>query len=266
MKNIYDDIKNWIEYTRETETVLISNKSAVKNSEFWNKIEYHFRTIIDKAIGYCRTIIDDLELVKDAIERNCITKKEVLLLKKIGKNSIELQNEYSKAYHYDESWHDYGNTDFEKVERIYADGGDLFVTLWDADDAAARLEDYMINGQIINNNINIHGNVSSSQIQQGTSNSTQTLDVSNSFDYDMVLDALNRIKRVTLNEEFNVDFGDKSPKVNQIVEETIKMIENKKEPNEIKEHLNTLKNLVIGVSGSVLANGICAFITNLPIW
>ena len=82
LENIYDDIKNWIEYTRETETVLISNKSIVKNSEFWNKIEYDFRTIIDKAIRYCRTIIDDLELVKDAIERNCITKKEVLLLKK----------------------------------------------------------------------------------------------------------------------------------------------------------------------------------------
>ena len=266
LENIYDDIKNWIEYTRETETVLISNKSIVKNSEFWNKIEYDFRTIIDKAIRYCRTIIDDLELVKDAIERNCITKKEVLLLKKIGKNSIELQNEYSKAYHYDESWHEYGNTDFEKVERIYGAGGDLFVMLWDADNAATRLEDYMGNGQSINNSLNIHGNVSSSQIQQGTSNSTQTMDVSNSFDYDRVLDALNEIKRVTSNEEFNVDFGDESHEVNKIVEETIEMVEKQKEPNEIKEHLNALKNLVIGVSGSVLANGISALITNLPIW
>jgi len=126
--------------------------------------------------------------------------------------------------------------------------------------------DYMGNGQIINNNLNIHGNVSSSQIQQGTSNSTQTMDVSNSFDYDRVLDALNRIKRVTSNEEFNVDFGDESPEVNKIVEETIEMVEKQKEPNEIKEHLNVLKNLVIGVSESVLANGIYALITNLPIW
>jgi hypothetical protein len=266
LENIYDDIKNWIEYTRETETVLLSNKSAVKNSEFWNKIEYNFRTIIDKAIRYCSVIIYDLELVKDAIERNCITKKEVLLLKKIGKNSIELQNEYSKAYHYDESWHEYGNADFEKVERIYEDGGVLFSTLWDADNAATRLGDYMGNGQIINNSLNIHGNVSSSQVQQGTSNSTQTLDISNSFDYDRVLEALNEIKRLISNEEFNVDFVDKSPKVSQIVEETIKMVENKKEPNEIKEHLNTLKELVIGVSGSVLANSIYALITNLPIW
>ena len=138
--------------------------------------------------------------------------------------------------------------------------------LWDADNAATRLEDYMGNGQSINNSLNIHGNVSSSQIQQGTSNSTQTMDVSNSFDYDRVLDALNEIKRVTSNEEFNVDFGDESPEVNKIVEETIEMVEKQKEPNEIKEHLNALKNLVIGVSGSVLANGISALITNLPIW
>lgn len=75
LENIYDDIKNWIKYTRETEAVLILNKSAVKNSEFWNKIEYNFRAIIDKAIRYCGVIIHDLELVKDAIERNCITEK-----------------------------------------------------------------------------------------------------------------------------------------------------------------------------------------------
>lgn len=189
-----------------------------------------------------------------------------MLLKKIGKNSIELKNEYSKAYHYDESWHEYGNTDFEKVKRIYEEGADLFVTLWDAANAATRLKDYIINAQISNNSFKIHGNVSALQIQQDTSNSTQTLEVSNSFDYDMVLDTLNRIKRATSNEDFNVDFGDKSPKVKHIVEMTIRMVENKEEPNEIKEHLSALKNLVIGVSSGVLANGICALITNLPIW
>lgn len=266
LDDIYIDIKNWIEYTQETKEFINSQYEIVKSSRLYNSIDYDFLAIIDSTILYCDTILYDLNLVRKAMEQGCITEKEISLLRKIGQESLTLNHKYGLTYKSDTSWHDYGNAEFEEVEKIYAKGRDFFVTLMDADNAAARLEDYMGNGQIINNNLNIHGNVSSSQIQQGTSNSTQTMDVSNSFDYDRVLDALNRIKRVTSNEEFNVDFGDESPEVNKIVEETIEMVEKQKEPNEIKEHLNALKNLVIGVSESVLANGIYALITNLPIW
>lgn len=266
LEDIYIDIKNWIEYTQETKEFINSQYKIVKSSRLYNSIDYDFLAIIDSTILYCDTILYDLNLVRKAMEQGCITEKEISLLRKIGQESLKLNHKYGLTYKSDTSWHDYGNAEFEEVEEIYAKGRDFFVTLMDADNAAARLEDYMGNGQIINNNLNIHGNVSSSQIQQGTSNSTQTMDVSNSFDYDRVLDALNRIKRVTSNEEFNVDFGDESPEVNKIVEETIEMVEKQKEPNEIKEHLNALKNLVIGVSESVLANGIYALITNLPIW
>lgn len=264
--DIYIDIKNWIEYTQETKEFINSQYEIVKSSRLYNSIDYDFLAIIDSTILYCDTILYDLNLVRKAMEQGCITEKEISLLRKIGQESLKLNHNYGLTYKSDTSWHDYENAEFEEVKEIYAKGRDFFATLMDADNVAARLKDYMGNGQIINNNLNIHGNVSSSQIQQGTSNSTQTMDVSNSFDYDRVLDALNRIKRVTSNEEFNVDFGDESLEVNKIVEETIEMVEKQKEPNEIKEHLNALKNLVIGVSESVLANGIYALITNLPIW
>lgn len=266
LEKIYIDIKNWIEYTQETKKFINSQYEIVRSSRLYNSIDYDFLAIIDSTVLYCDTILYDLNLVRKAMEQGCITEKEISLLRKIGQESLKLNHKYGQTYHSDTSWHDYGNAEFEEVEEIYAKGRDFFVTLMDAENAAARLEDYMVNGQIINNNLNIHGNVSSSQIQQGTSNSTQTMDVSNSFDYDRVLDALNRIKRVTSNEVFNVDFGDESSEVNKIVEETIEMVEKQKEPNEIKENLNALKNLVIGVSESILANGIYALITNLPIW
>lgn len=44
------------------------------------------------------------------------------------------------------------------------------------------------------------------------------------------------------------------------------MIEIKEEPTKIKESLSVLKDLAIGVSSGVIANGIYALITQLPIW
>lgn len=44
------------------------------------------------------------------------------------------------------------------------------------------------------------------------------------------------------------------------------MVETKEEPKKIKKMLSTLKDLTIGVSGSLIASGICGLITQLPIW
>ena len=140
------------------------------------------------------------------------------------------------------------------------------MTMQDASNAAARLEDYMEKGQITNNTLSIHGSVSGSQIQQGTTNSTQAMEVVNAFDYAQVLDVISKIKRSTQSEDFNIDFGEKSVEVKQIIDDTLRMVETKEEPTKIKKMLNTLKDLTIGVSGSLIASGICGLITQLPIW
>ena len=92
------------------------------------------------------------------------------------------------------------------------------------------------------------------------------MEVVNAFDYDQVLDVISKIKRSTQSENFNIDFGEKSVEVKQIIDDTLRMVETKEEPTKIKKMLNTLKDLTIGVSGSLIASGICGLITQLPIW
>ena len=92
------------------------------------------------------------------------------------------------------------------------------------------------------------------------------MEVVNAFDYDQVLDVISKIKRSTQSEDFNIDFGEKSVEVKQIIDDTLRMVETKEEPTKIKKMLNTLKDLTIGVSGSLIASGICGLITQLPIW
>lgn len=267
LQDIFDDIVGWIQYTTDKKSFLLSQKSIVEKSGFWDKIAFDFQLTILSTISYFDTIIFDLNIIKTAFTENRITEKEVKLLRNIGVKAISYNHEYGRTFREDKrDWHDYGNPDFREVEEIYGRGRDYFVTMQDASNAAARLEDYMEKGQVINNTLSIQGSVSGSQIQQGTTNSTQAMEVVNAFDYAQVLDVINKIKRSTQSEDFDIDFGEKSVEVKQIIDDTLSMIETKEEPTKIKKMLSTLKDLAIGVSGSLIASGICGLITQLPIW
>ncbi|SFR71222.1 hypothetical protein [Anaeromicropila populeti] len=264
--DILSDINDWIAYTSDRKAFILAQREKLNISHYWNTIPFNFQMTILTTISYFNTILYDLNLVKKSIENNCITEKEVLLLRNIGKKSIEYNCEYGRTYNEERRWKDYGNTDFRVAEEVYGRGRDYFVTMQDAGNAASRLEDYMEKGQVINNTLNIGGNVSGSLIQQNTINSSQTMTVENNFDYDKIMDVLNKIQRTTNSSDFQEDFTDKAEQVKEIISETIQMLQKKEEPSKIKKALTTLKNLAVGISGSIIASGIVGLIAQLPIW
>lgn len=264
--DILSDINVWIVYTSDKKEFILTQRDKLDNSGFWCKIPYDFQITIITTLTYFDTILYDLNLVKRAIENNCITEKEVKLLKNIGRKSGEYNREYGKTYKDEHSWKDYSNPDFRVAEEIYGKGRDYFVTMQDANNAAYRLEDYMQKGQVINNTMSFSGNVTGSQIQQGTINSSQTMSIESNFDYDKVLEVLNKIHKTTNSNDFQEDFADKSEQVKEIVSETIQMVQRKEEPTKIKKALSFLKDIAIGVGENIIATGISTMISQLPIW
>jgi hypothetical protein len=267
LNDILEDIIGWINYTNNKKLFILKQKNLLHQSGFWDKIAFNFQLTVISTISYFDTILYDLTIIKTAIENSCITEKEVNLLRNIGQKSIEFNREYGQTYKEDlRYWSDYGNPDFRVAEEVYGRGRDYFVTMQDAGNAAARLEDYMEKGQVINNTLHIGGNVTGSQFQQGTNNSTQNMVVENNFDYEQVLKILNKINKSFENDDFQEEFGDKSEEIKKAVADTIEMVKRDEEPSKIKKALNTIKELAIGVSGSLIASGICGLIKQLPIW
>lgn len=257
LNDILVDIQCWIEYTNDIKKKLDEWLTISKESGFWKKVDYDFQLTIYSSISYFNTIIDDLRMVKGSIEKMCITQRDIILLRKIGRKAIEYNNEYPRTYKSEKRyWHDYGNPDFEIVEKMYAKGRDYFVTLQDAGNAAARLEDYMNKGEIINNTMNISGSVTGSQIQQGTINSTQGMINDNEFPYEKIADILKQIEHYSASEFFDEEFRDKAEEVREIVNEVIKATEKKEEPSKIKRALEKIKGLASGVGSGIIANGI----------
>ena len=104
------------------------------------------------------------------------------------------------------------------------------------------------------NTNNFYGNVTGVQIQQGTSNSHQTQTVGYEVDYEAIEGTLEKIKTygAIITDEFGESAGDFLNKL----DEAQKLASAKNNPGRLKTLLVDLKNLAIGVAGSLIASGI----------
>lgn len=263
LEDIISDIESWCDYTRNRKEFIIQRKNKLKEIRFWDNIPFNFQMTLETTIMYFDTVIHDLLLIKNMIINGLISEREVKLLRKIGIKAREFNKEYGETYKEEHEWKEYGNVNFRIVEEMYGKGRDCFVTMQDASNAASRLEDYMSNSNVVNNMLSVGGNINNSQIQQNTTNSTQSMAMD--FDYNKVLEVLNEVKQYFDVKEFEKAFGSNSDKVKQIVIETIEMANKKDEPSKIKKALHLLLDLGVGVSSSIIAMGICTMIQQLPI-
>lgn len=106
-----------------------------------------------------------------------------------------------------------------------------------------------------NYTLNITAPVSNVQIQQGTINSAQMLTSSKDFNYNALAEFLDKIRKYPQIDE---EFGDNAVEFQQIVVEAQQAVEDKKSPSKIKKLLETLRDLTVGISGSLIASGIAA--------
>ena len=169
ISDIQQDINMWKIYTEKIRSQIIKEKEILIKNGFWEKIPWNFQQIIEESIFCFKTFLSDFQIIESALEKNFISEREVKLLRKIGRNSVEFNHNYGKYFKEEYEWHDYGNPEFEVAESIYQHGRDFFVTLQDASNAAARLEDYM-SSHSISNKVNIYGNSYNTNIQQGQNN------------------------------------------------------------------------------------------------
>lgn len=110
------------------------------------------------------------------------------------------------------------------------------------------------------NTNNFYGDVTGVQIQQGTVNSSQTQTITQDFDYDAAREIVDNIKKY--DGFFEEEFGDKALDLREKINSLEILLEKRENPSKIKLLLTELKNLAVGVTGSLIASGIVAQIPN----
>ena len=109
--------------------------------------------------------------------------------------------------------------------------------------------------QMNSNVTNFYGPVNNMQMQQGTVNSTQTQTITmGSVDFDKVAEFVAKVKRYdSLLED---EYGEQATEVREKLDEISSLVQKKENPGRIKSLLIELKNLSVGVGGSLIATGI----------
>lgn len=155
ISDIKNDILRWIEYSKKIKAHFIETISELKETDYWRKVPVGFADFCESIPKICDTFCYDFEIIIKAIDADCISKREIQLMKNIYK-CVRDNEEFSWRTFKDKNdgyWHEYGNKEFQKVETLYGEGRDFFVTLKDVGNAVARIEDYMKPENIVVNNI-----------------------------------------------------------------------------------------------------------------
>lgn len=117
------------------------------------------------------------------------------------------------------------------------------------------------NQRITNNTNNFYGEVTGVQIQQGTVNSSQSQSVNQGFDYAEVAEIIQKIKKY--DSFLDDEYGENALEMRNRIDEIEDLVQKEENPSRIKALLNDIKNLSIGVAGSLIASGIVTLLSRV---
>lgn len=117
------------------------------------------------------------------------------------------------------------------------------------------------NQRITNNTNNFYGEVTGVQIQQGTVNSSQSQSVNQGFDYAEVAEIIEKIKKY--DSFLDDEYGENALEIRNEIDEIEYLVQKKENPSRIKTLLSDIKNLSIGVTGSLIASGIVTLLSRV---
>jgi len=115
--------------------------------------------------------------------------------------------------------------------------------------------------QVTNNTLNISGNVSHSQIQQNTVNSSQKLSVDSETDYDSILGIVKEISKYE--PMFEETYGQKSTQITDTLNELKEAIAKKDSPTKIQSLLTFLRDTTSQVASGIISTGILTLLSQI---
>ena len=156
LADIKEDIIRWKNYSESIKKFLEKSILELKENNYWEEeVPFDFRTFSYNMLKMCDTLSYDFEIVIKTIEKDESTKREVTIMNNVWKISRETERELVQAYKGGGSrWHQYGEHNFSKVEKMYSETRDFLVTLFDVGNASDRLEQYAKEASIIKKEIN----------------------------------------------------------------------------------------------------------------
>ena len=264
----FDDLISDLESEKENARAFIGLiedgiQNANKNKYWEEKVPFNFKSMIAYSLKHYKTTVTELTEINEEMQYE-VQEHHCKRLRRISSVADEINYEIGQVWHrqYDEKYKDYGEIDFNFVERVYADTRNMAVNLLDVSNIAGRLDDFIGKTKATMGKKNNLGNLSNATfgpnatIIVGDNNNVKSSYVSKgNFDELKNLLANNNVSETDISE--------------------LQIILDKEEPNTETEIFGTETNgwiskmvnkcldgswaIGIGAAGKLLADGIKAY-------
>lgn len=160
ISDIAEDIARWIDYSERIKKEFQSTIDSLTKVGYWDYVPYDYSSFCEEIPSLCDTFAADFNIVLSAVSKDRITRREITLMENIYNVAHKKERELVSAYKGgDTRWHNYGDNNFAQTETLYKHVRDYFVTLFDVDNVAGRMEHYMKDDTIIDNSIHAEDSV-----------------------------------------------------------------------------------------------------------
>lgn len=160
LQDILLDLNQWVKYLSDSKTIFKSVISELEKESYWSSVDYAFKASCYDLITYFNTAIADLDEVIKGIDSE-IKEFHIKLLENLGSTAHE-QYEHHRSAWKGYGYKDYGEDNFKKLEELYAVGCDMTGDMFDLNNLAPRLEQFVGKSKVditkpttqVNNNFN----------------------------------------------------------------------------------------------------------------
>jgi hypothetical protein len=145
----FDDLISDLESEKENakafiELIVDGIQNANKNKYWEEKVPFNFNSMIAYSLKHYKTTVTELTEIIEEMQYE-VQEHHCKRLRRISSVADEINCEIGQVWHrqYDEKYKDYGEEDFNFVERVYEDTRSMAVNLLDVSNIAGRLDDFI---------------------------------------------------------------------------------------------------------------------------
>lgn len=145
----FDDLISDLESEKENTSAFIELiehgiQKANQNKYWQEKVPFNFKSIIAYCLKHYKTTVTELTEIIEEMQYE-VQEHHCKRLRRISSVADEINYEIGQVWHsqYDEKYKDYGQKDFNFVERVYEDTRNMAVNLLDISNIAGRLDDFI---------------------------------------------------------------------------------------------------------------------------
>ena len=141
-QDILGDLDDWKTSLLDTTNFIQTTIKQLEDNGYWSNVPFNMKALVAYALRFFDTCYAEIDDIRKKLEID-VQHHHIVRLQSLAKTAHDLDLDFGKVWHREYDLKDYGNPNFTKVEKVYAQGRGMAADMFDLSNVAARLEIFL---------------------------------------------------------------------------------------------------------------------------